>query len=300
MAVSEGDVFIATAWWTAHLALKILDWQDTQFSYSDRNLIYLIQDYEPGFYPWSSRWLLADSTYRMSDRTVAVINTSQLALHINGLGYKFKSYYVFEPRLNRELRNHLQYSQLKKIDKKRRILIYGRPNVERNAYSLIISGIKEWASRDLHTASKWEVLSVGVPHQDVPLANGKHVRSLGKLSIDEYAKVMRTSSVGISLMVSPHPSYPPLEMAAFGMLVITNSFGVKRPSSIHTNINAIDMVTPHTISDAISSACEKYEKEDWECSAEFSFPYLSEYDQFEFTDEIVGKIKNLHKLKSIN
>ena len=36
-----------------------------------------------------------------------------------------------------------------------------------------------------------------------------------------------TSAIGISLMVSPHPSYPPLEMAHLGMLVLTNGFGAK-------------------------------------------------------------------------
>ena len=41
------------------------------------------------------------------------------------------------------------------------------------------------------------------------------------------------SAIGISLMVSPHPSYPPLEMAHLGMLVLTNGFGAKDLSTWH-------------------------------------------------------------------
>jgi hypothetical protein len=297
LSVSEGDVFIATAWWTAHLGFQIIDWQNAQFNSLNRQIIYLIQDYEPGFYAWSSRWLLADSTYKFNNRTIAVINTTQLAQHMVSAGYEFDTIYTFEPRLNLGLRSNLFHSPVNRIEKKRNILIYGRPNVERNAYSLLISGVKEWSSREKYIDSKWEVFSVGVTHEDVPLQNGKSVRSLGKLTIDEYANVMRTSSIGVSFMVSPHPSYPPLEMAAFGLLVITNSFGVKKPSTIHSNINALDIVTPHTIADAIESACVTYEK-DLDRFGEFAFPYLSESDQFEFAEEIAINIKSNLKINT--
>jgi hypothetical protein len=34
--------------------------------------------------------------------------------------------------------------------------------------------------------------------------------------------------VGLSLMYTPHPSYPPLDLAASGAVVVTNRFGRKR------------------------------------------------------------------------
>jgi hypothetical protein len=33
--------------------------------------------------------------------------------------------------------------------------------------------------------------------------------------------------VGLSLMYTPHPSYPPLDLAASGAVVVTNRYGVK-------------------------------------------------------------------------
>ena len=43
-------------------------------------------------------------------------------------------------------------------------------------------------------------------------------------------------------MVSPHPSYPPLEMATFGMKVLTNSFVTKNISDFNENIKSIEHI----------------------------------------------------------
>lgn len=43
---------------------------------------------------------------------------------------------------------------------------------------------------------------------------------------------MLDTYAGISLMSSPHPSYPPLEMSVFGIKVITNNYSNKDLSSL--------------------------------------------------------------------
>ena len=43
---------------------------------------------------------------------------------------------------------------------------------------------------------------------------------------------MRESDILLSLMLSPHPSYPPLEMAACGGLVVTTTFANKSASAL--------------------------------------------------------------------
>ena len=58
------------------------------------------------------------------------------------------------------------------------------------------------------------------------------MRALGKLDLDAYGSLLRESAVGLSLMVSPHPSYPPLDMAHLGLRVVTNGFGPKDLSSV--------------------------------------------------------------------
>ena len=59
-------------------------------------------------------------------------------------------------------------------------------------------------------------------------------------------------------MISPHPSYPPLEMAAFGMGVITNRYGQKDLSRWAPGIRSIDMFTPEAIADALSQECARW------------------------------------------
>ena len=70
-----------------------------------------------------------------------------------------------------------------------------------------------------------------------------HHRSHPWLNYEDYAQLLRASDVGILLMLSPHVSYPPLEMAAAGASVVTNVFSVKtaeRLSGISRNILPVE------------------------------------------------------------
>src|SRR4029079_11557858 len=89
----------------------------------------------------------------------------------------------------------------------------------------------------------WEVISVGRPHPPVELGRGLRMRARGKLDIEAYASLLTAYAFGLSLMVSPHPSYPPLDMAHLGMRVVTNSFGPKDLSSWHQNIVSVGSLT---------------------------------------------------------
>jgi hypothetical protein len=63
------------------------------------------------------------------------------------------------------------------------------------------------------------------------------------LDYDRYAALLRSCDVGLSLMLSPHTSYPPLEMAACGASVVTNTFANKtadRLRSYSRNLLPVD------------------------------------------------------------
>src|SRR5207302_7423595 len=76
LALRPSDIFVATAWWTAHLAFEAIDAQKRLFHKANK-LIYLIQDFEPNFYGWSTKWVLAENTLRRGKETIAVINSSE-------------------------------------------------------------------------------------------------------------------------------------------------------------------------------------------------------------------------------
>jgi len=252
--VSAADYFFSTAWWTAYCAQKMVDWQANRYSQDPRPIIYLIQDFEPGFYPWSSEYLIAESTYKYRGPQVALFNTKLLKDYFNRSGYHFKHEFYFEPVLNERVMRHKD--ELKPFHKKRQILVYGRPSTPRNAFSLILESLKRWAERQ-PDARQWKIISVGEKHRDMDLGHGAAVISKGKVSLAEYARLLAESSVGVSLMVSPHPSYPPLEMAEYGLHVITNNFQSKDLSHRYGNIISLERCMPEDIAGALLAAAQR-------------------------------------------
>lgn len=253
VAVETGDVWLATAWWTAYAAQRVQAWQASTYGTAG-DLLYLVQDFEPGFYPWSSQHVAALSTYRPA-QDLAIFNTGLLARYFDSQGLAFKRSVVFEPRLNQGLRPVLPQAA-SDTPRARRIVIYGRPSTPRNGFELICEGLRLWRWR-FPGAADWTVVSPGEMSQEVDIG-GVRVQGLGKLSIDKYADLLATSSVGLSLMVSPHPSYPPLEMAALGMRVVTNGYANKDLSEFSPNISSAT-ATPEGIADALTLACQQAE-----------------------------------------
>lgn len=257
--VGPGDIFIATGWWTAYTLQAILTWQRDVYRLKDSFFIYFIQDYEPGFYPWSSRYVLAESTYRSEFSTFAIFNTKLLKNYFDSQGYTFWRSQYFDPVVNDKLKEGISVSIHTKRSLPFQILIYGRPSVDRNCFELIVQALKIWRYT-FPNIEQWQVVSAGEAHPDVDLGGGYIMKSVGKLSLEGYMNLLIESSVGLSLMVSPHPSYPPLEMALYGMEVITNSFGPKDLSTKTSNITSLQIPTPEKIAAEIRNACSRVEQ----------------------------------------
>ncbi len=253
--ICEGDIFMATAWWTAYGAITLLQEQRAAFPSCDNKLLYFIQDYEPGFYEWSSRYLMADSTYRLDIPTIGIFNSSQLYQFMKQAGYQFAEELVFDPVLNRSLAPFVD--KVTTSTRKKQILVYGRPSTARNAFEIIVDSLTEWCQKQPDIAD-WTILSAGEYHDPIDLGNGKQLQSVGKLDLDQYATMMLETYAGISLMVSPHPSYPPLEMATFGIHTITNHYANKNLSDFSKNIVALPSCSKYTVSDALLSLCKDF------------------------------------------
>ncbi len=252
------DRFLSTSWWTAYCTIHMVDQQTKLFGDACNRMGYLIQDYEPGFYNWSTHYALAESTYRSNVLTFPIFNSTFLRDYFKNKGYSFEKEFVFEPRLHPMLKKYLVSKD--KVEKDQRILIYGRPSVARNCFPLIVESMRIWASEQTDS-KKWDVISVGETHKNIPLEKGTAIRSLGKLSLQDYARQLLRSAIGISLMVSPHPSYIPLEMAHFGLLTITNTYANKDLSSWHENILSLDCLTPDRIAEVLLSCVNQFSKD---------------------------------------
>jgi hypothetical protein len=269
--VRDNDVFICTYWTTMYLADGMRRTQSVD-NIAQLPIIYLIQDYEPGFYKWSSEYVLAESTYRM-DKIIAVINSQYLQDYMHVLGYNFYKTFCFDPKLNTGLKDVLN-SLGNNNSRKKRIIIYGRPFNARNCFSLIISSLKAAIEKE-PSLSEWEYFSLGAKHKNIALGSNAKLICKGKMSIKEYGEMLSESKLGISLMCSPHPSYPPLEMATFGVVTITNNFISKDLSSFSNNIRTVDPLNVESLSLAIIDGCK--------CSdgiIEYDDRYLDDSDQF--------------------
>jgi GT2 family glycosyltransferase/archaellum component FlaC len=254
--VRKNDIFMATGWWTAYTISDVIAWQSKEYSIAPMPLIYMIQDYEPGFYPWSSRYMMADSTYKLKTPIFAVVNSKELHTFLNNNGYSFAKAWSFAPVLNDKIAEYLPKDGAP-VEKKKQILVYGRPTTERNAFALLMAGLKLWREQ-YSESSEWQVLSAGEAHDDVDLGGGVSVRSCGKLSLEEYAKMMIDTYAGVSLMVSPHPSYPPLEMSTFGVKTITNTYANKEMASFNSNIVSLNSCSASDIAEALTKICTEY------------------------------------------
>ena len=290
MPVGPGDVFVATFWTTAELSQRIRAWQTAAFGRPGGPMFYLIQDFEPGFYPWSAQYLLAWGTYADPSGTVAIFNSKLLQDYLHGQGLSFRREFTFEPRLAEPLRRYLPSQR---VARQRRIVVYGRPKTPRNAFPLIVDGLRAWAATD-PGAREWSVVSIGQGHPEIDLGGGLVLSSRGKLGMDEYGALLTESAIGISLMVSPHPSYPPLEMAHLGMLVLTNRFGGKDLAAWHSNITSLEVDSPAGLAAGLAGLCARIEA-DPACGFDGRTArpdYLERAGQFEFAGELGALLWN--------
>jgi hypothetical protein len=255
IAVRRNELFMTFNWWITLNLLPVLQSQQEHFGQPALPFLYLIQEYEPQFYPFSTTHMLARSAFEPPWPCWGIFNTVELYNYFMSQGHRLERSFVFEPKLSDALRPFLT----KESTRTRRIVVYGRPGIPRNCFSALLKGLRRWAQQ-YPEFKDWEVLSVGLPHRPFSLGDGRKMRSIGKLSLEAYAELLRETAVGMSLMSSPHPSYPPLEMAHFGVVTITNRYANKDLSSSHDNIISLDDIRTETIGEALALACHRFEE----------------------------------------
>lgn len=245
--VRAGDLFVATAWWTATIARRLEKDRARMFG-GKLPFVYVIQDDEPHFYPAGAKSELAEETYRDGDDMIAVINSEELYLHMTKKHRLARAYclpYAMNTAIGEALRP---------IPREPIILAYARPSVARNAFELVCAGLRLWQIRDPIRASRWQIRLLGESFPEELIAPLRNVRIEAKLDLAAYADRLGRASVGVSLMVSPHPSYPPLEMAEAGMTTIVNAYAGKDLRRRFDDVVSLDRPTAEAVADAIEIA----------------------------------------------
>lgn len=238
------DAWVVTHWTTAHAAQV----SDLDGGIRADRVVYLVQDFEPGFTAWSTAWTTARATYDAG--FTLLVNSAPLAHYLaRHTGVPVEDSLVFSPALDEE--------RLRSVASKRtrgpvQVFFYGRPGKPRNLYALGIAALREAVLRLGEDAAGIEFVSAGEPHDPVDLGSGVGLVSLGALAWDDYFTALGRAGVVLSLQASPHPSHPPLEAASSGAIAVTNEFEGTR-SGLHPRLHAVE-ATPAALGSAIAEA----------------------------------------------
>lgn len=193
-----------TLWTTAYLQLK---YNNTSRKY------YLMQDFEPIFYPAGNIYGVIEQTYRFGFSCIA--NTL-------GVGNKYRQYSEdvtsFAPGVDKILFH--PDPEKTSIGKPARVVFYGRPSNPRNCCLL---GLQTLTALKRKMGDSVEIISVGEDWDVEEYKVQGIIENRGLLgSLDEVAELYRSSDVGLVFMMTPHPSYQPLEYMASGCVTATN------------------------------------------------------------------------------
>jgi glycosyltransferase involved in cell wall biosynthesis len=233
LEVSREDRFVATTWWTAHVAHAALA------ELGRDGFLYLIQEHEPVTFPMGSYAALADGSYDLPHAALFSTELLRDFFRARGLG-------VYAAGVEAGDRRSAAFENaITPIDppsaaelaarSPRRLLFYARPepHAARNMFELGMLALGRAAERGAF-ADGWTLHGIGTlgGARRLDLGGGAALELLPRTAQQEYAQVLRDHDVGLALMYTPHPSLVPIEMASAGMLTVTNSYANKTPEAL--------------------------------------------------------------------
>ena len=228
MEISSSDIFFATSWWSA-VAIS----QTT----IRKRFFYIIQEVETFFYNYGGERMLCEQVMH-NPNIDFIVNSSYLHQYFA----KYEPNIVengcyFEPAFPEEL-----YSKKIFMEKKRyKLFFYARPNNPRNLYEVGVEFLKKAVEQGIVDTNQWDIYCVGQNAPAISFANGAQTINLGQLSWTEYAKFLSDVDLGLCLMYTPHPSYPPFDVACSGGVVLTNKMLNKTSFDMCKNVILSDL-----------------------------------------------------------
>lgn len=200
--VPWADASIASLWVTCYPLLR--------FSATARKF-YLVQDYEPIFYPAGTVAALAEQTYRMG--FYGICNTPTLKdIYEGQYGGRAVSFMpAVDPIFKAGGRNGESEPYT--------VFFYGRPGHPRNCYELAMEALRD-LKRELK--DRVRIVTAGAWAGPNERSDTSFVENRGLLEYRTTAELYRQCDAGLVLSVSKHPSYLPMQLMASGCLVVSN------------------------------------------------------------------------------
>lgn len=240
--------FLTTSWWTTASVLG---------SIPTERVSYLLQEDERMFYPHGDDWIRCNEILSRSDLR-CVINTRLLHDHLRDSGLPDLPARAawFEPAFPSAVYD----PTTRAAGQRRRLFFYARPNNLRNLFLRGIEVLDAALREGVLDPAQWEIVFVGRDVPRIRLSGGVEPTVLPTMGWREYGAFISGVDLGVCLMATPHPSYPPLDLAAAGAAVLTNRFGAKQELSGYSrNIVMAGSSMPellHGLREAVALACD--------------------------------------------
>lgn len=238
IAVNPKDMFMSTVYFTSLICHETTKHPDLL----QKNFLYFIQDFEPIFFPQGSDFMEALETYNLPhfalystpflEKYFIYKKVGQSKYMANSSLVKAFSY-ASEPAIKSWGSFDLQ--TLNDPKRTRKVIVYARKHADRNAYDLTIRSLSSAVCSNVFS-DEWEFIGTGALTEYSEFLGstcGRKVEMKIKMNIPEpeYRKIIRSGDIGFSLMISPHPSLPPFDFAAAGLIAVTNTFETKNAES---------------------------------------------------------------------
>ncbi len=256
LVVSPSDNCVATVWYSAYFAEKISG------ATGNGPFLYLIQDYEAAFHPFNSQYCIARNSYNFRYHTLASSASLLNYLLVNGIVSKFDDLKAisFDNACSSSIYPASEFLQRKR-SRKKKFVFYSRPAVNRNMFELAALSLIDAFGKGAFAGGDWEFYGMGIGNATVQLAEGVEVKQLPRMSLAEYEEVTKTFDLCLTLMSSPHPSLIPMDLAASGAIVVTNTFETKTSDFLRQISGNIIAAEPDlgSLSDAIAEGARRTE-----------------------------------------
>jgi hypothetical protein len=221
----ENDLLIATTWWSALNAFDSIAKQEKLYGVANRKMVYFIEGFAPGSYPWSTRYGLAEQSYRRPARTIPVFNSLVLRDFFASRGYFQTGIALDTPRLS---------ALAARGTAKERIVLLHASGAEHTCLPFLDMLVR--TLRDAGGWEGWRFCAAGKGFDAAAPKSESGIEGLGALPAEAYAALASRAALGVSITLSPAPNEPALEMAAAGALTLCNKFGTVDLSPWHQNI----------------------------------------------------------------
>jgi O-antigen biosynthesis protein len=226
--IGHTDALVATSWPTAH-ALAVHGTDPTR-------RLYLVQDFEPFFYPRGSDYSLAEDTYRFGFRSIAighmVADVLRAEVGVESAVAEFGCDTDVYRLVNRGDRNG--------------VVFYARPGVARRGFELGALALAEFHRRH----PEIEIHLFGNTSASIDFPATRH----GVVSPAELCQLFNTCTTGLALSFT-NISLSAEEMLACGTIPVVNDSPLARVDLTNDQV-AWAFPTPSGLADALCGAVE--------------------------------------------